>query len=247
MLTTLLVCASFCVALGIHRIEKRIVGGQPVNITDFPYHVSILHSGIDVCSGVIVASNKILTAGHCVKRRSDYEVRCGSDSPIEGGQVIKVKEAIRHPDFCGRTYDNDVAVLILQDNIIRTNRSLIISLSTNFLGGQRECWISGWGRLGENGRRPSTLHAALLSEYSREDCENLYEFRNVTENMICFGSSKHLRDACQGDSGGPLVDKHLNELVGIASWGWGCSRPNRPGVYSNVAVLYDWIQAILRK
>ncbi len=40
----------------------------------------------------------------------------------------------------------------------------------------------------------------------------------------------------QGDSGGPLVYKNDRnwELVGITSWGFGCAKRNRPGVFTDV-------------
>eukprot|EP00980_Cylindrotheca_fusiformis_P004628 scaffold990_cov108-Cylindrotheca_fusiformis.AAC.5 len=63
------------------------------------------------------------------------------------------------------------------------------------------------------------------------------------ETMICAGKREGGKDACHGDSGSPLLSYETGKFVqvGVVSFGSGCARADRPGVYSRVSVANEWV------
>lgn len=92
------------------------------------------------------------------------------------------------------------------------------------------------------------LQAAKIPFLPTAECikPNVYGPNKLTSGMVCAGYLSGGVDTCQGDSGGPLVcqvsdDGRRHALMGLTSWGYGCGRANRPGVYTKVVEYLDWI------
>ncbi|XP_049288967.1 trypsin-2-like [Anopheles funestus] len=109
----------------------------------------------------------------------------------------------------------------------------------HFLPGEL-CTIVGWGMTKNTGDREQ-LRMVKLPLVARSECNSSYfERETITQRMLCAGYPGGGQDACEGDSGGPLLCRGIQ--VGITSWGVGCAKPNRYGVYSNIANQRDWIR-----
>ena len=76
----------------------------------------------------------------------------------------------------------------------------------------------------------------------------IYGKDKISTGMFCAGDLQGETDACQGDSGGPAVGliQGRATLLGITSWGYGCGRPNKPGVYTKVREYFKWIKDTTR-
>jgi len=77
-------------------------------------------------------------------------------------------------------------------------------------------------------------------------CHEMYENYHITENMFCAGHSSR-RDSCAGDSGGPLLCLVKNKwtIFGVTSFGEGCGKKGKFGVYTLVPNYIEWIQRVI--
>lgn len=215
-----------------------------------PYMASLREYGRHICGGVILDDRTILTAAHCLQRQSPPDalsVGVGS-LQLSRAALYPVEKYVAHPRYSVFVaYDNDVAVLKLATPLTFRPGSVgpvgWPSSSDRPPYGETLS-IAGWGLLSEGGSAPDDLYTTSVSglRNDEEGCANYSREGRLSDTMFCAGYPDGHTDACQGDSGGPLVNRY-NELVGIASWGQGCARPGRAGVYANVSRLHSWIKA----
>jgi secreted trypsin-like serine protease len=156
-----------------------------------------------------------------------------------------------HRNYNPSTDDNDIALMELTNPLptgvqIKPIPLLTPAAEGSLLVENAPLSVTGWGVTQEGGspvrdlRYLDNLPFVLTSVCNDSDG---YDGR-ITDNMICAG--KRITggvDSCQGDSGGPLsVDMNPSpKLAGIVSWGEGCGRPYKVGVYTRVTKYVDWV------
>ncbi|KAK4878342.1 hypothetical protein RN001_010848 [Aquatica leii] len=213
------------------RLDGRIVGGENANIEDHPYQLSFQFRNIHLCGASVISQKIALTAAHCTEgvTGTRVQVRAGSSFTQYEGELVSVLELKPHPNYNADTFDYDVAVLRLLQQITMGS---VIALQP--IGEEvpidATAVVTGWGSTIQGGPGSIHLKKVELNHISDSQCNSNYDGK-VTERMFCFAAPK--KDSCQGDSGGPLV--YENKQVGVVSWGFGCARPNYPGVYAKVS------------
>jgi secreted trypsin-like serine protease len=206
------------------------------------------------CGGTLIRDNAVLTAAHCIRSTtaSNYGVRIGDWKIGQQGPqevAVRLSKIYKHEDYDSRTTQNDIALLILDRRVTLGGQVQTACIPDKPVKLDATCYATGWGITREGGStQPTTLQEVQLPLYTKSDCKSK-NGNGVTEDMICAGYNEGGKDSCQGDSGGPLVCRipgsNRMELRGVTSWGYGCARPNKPGVYARVNHFTSWINSKL--
>uniref|UniRef100_A0A8C6KS70 ST14 transmembrane serine protease matriptase a n=1 Tax=Nothobranchius furzeri TaxID=105023 RepID=A0A8C6KS70_NOTFU len=157
----------------------------------------------------------------------------------------KLKQIIPHPYYNTYTFDNDIALMELDSPVTYTDYIKPICLPApqhDFKTGNG-VWISGWGATREGGSAATVLQKAEVRIINSTVCNTLMKGQ-LTSQMMCAGVLAGGIDACQGDSGGPLSSPESDRmfLAGVVSWGDGCARRDKPGIYTRVTKFRGWIK-----
>ena len=93
--------------------------------------------------------------------------------------------------------------------------------------------------------RTSRLMRVDIPLVSETSCRAAYSGSTgkIDHRTICAGTKVGGKDSCQGDSGGPLLVRDGRQFVqaGVVSWGRGCAKPGKYGVYTNVPSFAKWL------
>ncbi|CAK1553681.1 unnamed protein product [Leptosia nina] len=229
----------------------RIIGGRPALPGKWIWQVAVLNRYKEAfCGGTLISLRWVVTAAHCVRRR--LYVRLGEHDLLvrNYGEVeMRVTEAVIHPQYDPDTVVNDVAMLRLPAPA-RPDLGHGIACLPNphqILAPHTTCVILGWGKKRSSDVHGTRiLHEAQVSTIQQGVCRRSYWQYAITDNMVCAGRGR--RDSCAGDSGGPLLcrDRSMRYyLQGITSFGDGCGKRGKYGIYTRTANYVPWMRAVM--
>ncbi|XP_056153482.1 hyaluronan-binding protein 2 [Lampris incognitus] len=243
------------------RRSGRIFGGKKSLPGAHPWQVSLQtrpegssQPFSHLCGGILIESCWVLTAAHCIKSSVDMQVMIGGvdlEKDEEHDQVIPVERAIVHEDYKATPFSLHSDIALLQLRVVdrpycakETHFVKTACLSQRPFQDGTECVISGWGATETQKYGSNKLMDARVLLISKDRCSapNVYG-KSLDDSMFCAGKMKGGVDSCQGDSGGPLVCERngTHYVSGVVSWGDGCGKKNKPGVYADVHMFVDWI------
>ncbi|XP_041656959.1 enteropeptidase [Cheilinus undulatus] len=233
--------------------EVRVVGGVDAIKGAWPWMVSLWWKGRHVCGASVIGGEWLLTAAHCVYGKNVhleswtavFGLHAQSNSSSVDVQTRRVDRIIINTEYNRQTKQADIAMMHLQQPINFTDSIQPVCLPPegHDLSAGRRCFIAGWGREEEGGSIPDVLQEAQVPLLDQDQCQLMLPEYTITPSMLCAGFPEGGVDSCQGDSGGPLMceEDGFWTLIGVTSFGVGCGRPQRPGVYAKVSAFTSWI------
>merc|ERR1712087_823297 len=240
--------------------SSGIVGGTEVNPKNkYPWVAALMSNGGQFCGGTLVASKYVVTAAHCMfldqdatqaVAAADITVRLGEHDLASTTDTtilkdVKVKTIMNHENYKPATgsLDNDITVLELMEEVdLNTFTPACLAQTTDattFDG--KNAWVYGWGTTSSGGASSSVLLEVELPVVTKATCETA--MGPMTDGQICAGGALN-KDACQGDSGGPLTYESNGQhvLIGDVSYGDGCGKEGKYGVYGRISFYRTWIE-----
>ncbi|CAG0887839.1 unnamed protein product [Darwinula stevensoni] len=245
---------------------KRIVNGVGTSRGDWPWNVALkTRDGEHVCGGTLIDCRYVITAAHCVyeENPAEFYVSLGDHERLEPEECQldrRIEEFIIHPNFISDTYQNDVALIRLAEEVpvceCPNIRPICLPEDEEPFDKEDQVgFVTGGLRSGALPRREKVTTMRLIPP---GDCEamvgNFYD-RNT---MICAIHGK--RQVCNGDGGAGLVTvlrdvqyqcttpkecyvefegdcrKCIYTLVGVTSWAIRGCDPEIPSGYARLTV-----------
>nr|WP_221378527.1 serine protease [Actinoplanes polyasparticus] len=220
-----------------------VVGGSRAAQGEFPFMVRLSMG----CGGALYSPTLVLTAAHCVSRtgnNTSITATMGSVDLQSSSRITRRSNYVyRAPGYNG---NGDDWAFIRLSSPVTTLATLPIATSTAYDSGTFT--VSGWGAAREGGAQQRYLLKATVPFVSDSTCNSssMYGGDVIAAEEICAGYTSGGVDTCQGDSGGPMFRRDAANAwiqVGIVSWGDGCARPNKPGVYTQVSYFSSAIRS----
>jgi secreted trypsin-like serine protease len=246
------------------QVAPDIVGGQTAPSGSFGFMAFLAHyvGGTPdfACSGTVLSSNVVLTAGHCGEdtstgvpyQPSDYRVVTSALDWTDAAtrQVSSVSRVIVEPAFNPGTLDADATLLVLSTPTTAPAIPLASYPEDSYLlnpgtGAEIAGWGATasqpltaqlqWGQTVVQSLAPCAQQAALLGG----PFDAGYE--------LCAIDAPTFTDStCNGDSGGPLLAQRYGGTwveIGITSWGATTCSTAEPDFFTRADAVSSWAES----
>lgn len=173
------------------------------------------------CGGSLISKHFILTAAHCVNKRTNLpsRIKLGSVKVIDNDtatgeheQNLEIKNITLHPAYSSKKKYNDIALIELATPPVFSKDVYPACLLTSPRDIPEKLLVTGWGIFQRKSRETSQyLLKGALSFVTIPECNELYKDQvnsqlseGIIKGQLCAVDKRDVEvkiDACQGDSG----------------------------------------------
>jgi secreted trypsin-like serine protease len=182
-------------------VEPRIVNG--IQVTSGEYNFFVQGKG---CGGSLIATDVVLSAGHCKSAFEDRSVIIGNyiwGEVTEGAeQRAIVSDMVVHPGFSGTswwsTLENDLMLFKIEPS---TLPPIEVNSDNNIPTDGQDLTVIGFGAKYQGGPISDTLQKTTLQALAFDTCSrqtNLAGYQMDENSMLCAWVQDASTDSCQG-------------------------------------------------
>lgn len=243
----------------------RIVGGTgavqgQLGFMAFVAYFDSSGNPVFSCSGTLVTSRLVLTAGHCAVSEgtgvplnpSGYRVVTGAVDWTDAAHrhISRVSRVVLNPAFDPVGPTHDVSLLVLSAPVSQPTVPL---WSTGELFGGTSALIAGWGDTyaGDPYQQTLLLFASTVVQgpaYCGQPFFAGYVFDPSSE-VCAINPPSYATGTCSGDSGGPLLIQGAGGgplEVGVTSIGPADCDTATPDFFTSVAPIDPWVRSVAK-
>lgn len=234
--------------------RERVVGGRKARPAEFEDCVAVGNDQEWGCTGTLIGTNVVVTAGHC----ADFATRVFFGTDVDKlpakGRVVAVKQRFRHPDYEPGTEKNDLMILLLAEDVVNiAPRRFAPPALINGAGDGR---VVGFGHINLDGTKGYGIKRLTDVPIVSAQCRGTMGSQTDAARYRCHlgleivaGKRDLGKDSCRGDSGGPLYVQDDDDawwLAGATSR--ATSRASTTcgdgGIYVRVGEYRSWMTAL---
>ncbi|XP_059153224.1 chymotrypsinogen A-like [Physella acuta] len=192
--------------------SQQIVGGKDAPANAWPWQVFLSISG-SLCGGVIINSEWIMTAGHCL-RSNEAVVYYGNNNYYKA-KTVRTKAVFKNTQASA-----DMVLFKLSSPLTFTDSVQPICLPEGNIWDASPCFVTGWGAtdllMQKSDHILQQLRVRLMNQTMCIAYNSFYGIIDLDGQYFCVTSAGH-SGAYYGDSGGPLscMSNGRYYLVGV--------------------------------
>jgi secreted trypsin-like serine protease len=229
-----------------------IIGGVEVPNTDIIASTTVAiisqtDQGTALCTGSIIDTDLIVTAGHCVGPSPDrMRIVFRENLNSRTGKVVRVTGYVRDPNYgIGGDSDvdlDDIALIRFDGGLPAGYQAATLLSDSSQLQDGSGVTLAGYGITTGTPRKGANSGAGILREVDTTILNAHYGDTEVEMDQ------SHGKGACHGDSGGPAFLKTADGnllLFGVTSRGPSnvADHCDTAGIYTNILAHLDFIQS----